>query len=68
MKSTYSGYNCAYISVSVGDKLAEIFQKENGNFAAMELKVKQIVREQEENEIKGGWLTEIGMKSKGWTE
>lgn len=34
----------------------------------MEVQVKQLVREQESNRVKGGWKTEIDMKVKGWNE
>ncbi|CAL1158007.1 unnamed protein product [Cladocopium goreaui] len=51
-----------------GDQLAEIFKKEGHSFSAMEVKVKQLVMDEEKNEVLGGWHTDISLKKLGWTE
>ncbi|CAK9113486.1 unnamed protein product [Durusdinium trenchii] len=33
----------------------------------MELSIRQIIREQEQEALKGGWHTELSLKAKGWT-
>lgn len=50
-----------------GNKLAEILQKE-GSFEAMEIRVKQIVKDEETNAMKGGWHTQFSLKQLGWSE
>ena len=47
--------------------MAQILKQE-GSFAAMELKVKQVVRDEEQDKIKGGWHTEISLEKLGWDE
>ena len=32
----------------------------------MELKVKQVVRDEEKDKIKGGWHTEVSLEKLGW--
>lgn len=34
----------------------------------MEIRVKQIVRDEEVNAMKGGWHTAISLKQLGWSE
>lgn len=34
----------------------------------MEVKVKQLVMDEEKNEVLGGWHTDISLKKLGWTE
>ena len=46
----------------------EILRKQGFDFQAMEVRVKQLVREEEINRVKGGWFTESDLAQKGWTE
>lgn len=50
-----------------GDKLADILRAEGFNFKAMEVKVKQLVVDEEVNRTSGGWHTEISLKALNWT-
>ena len=52
-----------------GNNLAKIL-KEEGTFEAMELRVKEIVRDEETNRTKGGWHTAVSLSVAPyhWTE
>ena len=45
----------------------EIFKKA-GDFKTMEVRIKQIAIEEQQDRVKGGWHSEISLKQKGWTE
>jgi hypothetical protein len=55
------------ISEHLGDRLAEILHKE-GSFGAKEVKVKQVVSQEETDKTLGGWHTEISLEKLGWKE
>lgn len=48
--------------------MADILRAEGFNFKAMEVKVKQLVVDEEVNRTLGGWHTEISLKALNWTE
>ena len=50
-----------------GDQLAEIL-KEEGSFGALEVRVKEIWKKEEELKLEGGWHTKISLAHLGWTE
>ena len=52
---------------TVGNELAEILKKE-GSFSAMEVQIKKIWQQEEENKTVGGWHTKISLAGIGWTE
>lgn len=62
-----AGFLIPSIPEHLGDKLAEILHKE-GSFAAMEIRVKQVVSQEETDKTIGGWHTDVSLEKLGWNE
>ena len=66
----YYGYHSlgpGYVILYQGEKLRKMLL-EHGSFDAVEIQLKKWKEEKEEEELMGGWHTQVSLEMENWTE